>query len=177
MTSPPSQGIHVAAAQVSLDLAKNVFQAHDVDEHGAVTPTKQFKHLQVNAFFAQLPSAVAGMEACSGTPHWYRALNSRGHEVRILAAGFACPYVKSNKNDEPHAAAICDAVERPNMRFVAQDIEQQDVLSLHRAHKALVGVRAVIRARQIGPQAENRLARLPGRRHEGCRDGCCPQKR
>jgi transposase len=128
---------------------------HGIDEHGAVTFKKQLKRAQVSAFFAQLPPAVVGMEACGRAHYWSRVLASLGHDPRIMAAEFVRPYVKSNKNDELDAEAICEAVRRPNMRFVAaKTVDQQAVLSLHRAREAMVSSRTAEINRVRGLLAE-----------------------
>jgi len=129
----------MATVRVGLDLAKNVFQVHGVDVHGAVMFRKQLKRSQIVAFFVQLPPVLVGMEACGGAHHWARVLTDLGHTGGIMAPEFVRPYIKSNKNDELDAEAICEAVGRPNMRFVAaKNIDQQAVLSLHRAREAMV---------------------------------------
>jgi len=134
---------------VGLDLAKNVFQVHGVNQHGKIELRKQLKRDQVAAFFANLPSCLIGMEACSGAHHWARKLQALGHTVRLMAPQFVKPYVKSNKNDAADAEAICEAVARPSMRFVPiKNIEQQSVLSLHRVRQGFVKARTA-QANQI----------------------------
>ncbi|SRR5712692_6081862 len=91
---------------IGIDLAKNVFQVHGVDGHGKVQVKKQLKRAQVLAFFANLPPCLIGMEACSGAHHWARKLTTYGHTVRLIAAQFVKPYVKTNKNDAADAEAI-----------------------------------------------------------------------
>ena len=100
-----------------LDLAKNVFQVHGVNEHGKVVLRKQLRRDQVAAFFGNLPPCLVGMEACASAHHWARKLQALGHTVRLMAPQFVKPYVKSNKNDAADAEAICEAVARPSMRF------------------------------------------------------------
>jgi transposase len=101
------------------------------------------------AFFAKLPPALIGMEACGGAHHWVRKLAAFGHQVRLISAEFVKPYVKSNKSDMRDAEAICEAVARPTMRFVAvKSIEQQAILSLHRAREGAVKARTA-QANQI----------------------------
>jgi transposase len=96
----------------------------------------------MTAFFANLPPCLIGMEACASAHHWARTLQKFGHSVRLMAAQFVKPYVKSNKNDVADAEAICEAVGRPNMRVVPiQSIEQQAVLSLHRVRHGFVRAR------------------------------------
>jgi transposase len=123
---------------VGIDLAKNVFQVHGVDERGKIVLKKQLKRHQVLPFFANLPTCLIGMEACAGAHHWARRLQAQGHTVRLMAPQFVKPYVKSNKHDAADAEAICEAVSRPSMRFVPiKNIEQQAALSLHRTRQGL----------------------------------------
>jgi transposase len=127
---------------VGLDLAKNVFQVHGNDARGKAVLTRQLKRKQVLEFFVQLPPCLIGMEACSGAHHWARKLSELGHTVKLISPQFVKPFVKSNKNDAADAEAICEAVSRPNMRFVPiKNIEQQAVLSLHRARQGFVKAR------------------------------------
>ena len=134
---------------VGLDLAKNVFQVHGVNEHGKVVLRKQLRRDQVAAFFANLPACLVGMEACSSAHHWARKLQSMGHIARLMAPQFVKPYVKSNKNDAADAEAICEAVSRPSMRFVPiKNVEQQAVLALHRVRQGFVRARTA-QANQI----------------------------
>lgn len=124
---------------VGLDLAKNVFQVHGVDEEGTVVLRKQLSRTQMKRFFARLAPCLIGMESCGGAHYWSRTLTGLGHRVRMMAPAFVKPYLKSNKNDRNDAEAICEAVQRPNMRFVAAKLpEQQAVLHLHRARHLLV---------------------------------------
>jgi transposase len=134
---------------VGLDLAKNVFQIHGVDERGKKVLNKQLKREQLAAFFVQLPPCLIGMEACGSAHHWARKLSAYGHTVRLMAPQFVKPYVKGNKTDAADAEAICEAVARPNMRFVAiKSVEQQAVLSLHRVRQGFVKARTA-QANQI----------------------------
>jgi len=127
---------------VGIDLAKNVFQIHGVDERGKATLKKQLKRAQMADFFATLPPSFVGMEACGSAHHWARKLQRFGHTVRLMAPQFVKPYVKTNKNDAADAEAICEAVARPNMRFVPiKSVEQQAVLALHRARQGFVKAR------------------------------------
>ena len=136
-------------ATVGLDLAKNVFQVHGVNEHGKAVLRKQLRRDQVAAFFANLPACLVGMEACGSAHHWARKLQALGHTVRLMAPQFVKPYVKRNKNDAADAEAICEAVGRPSMRFVPlKNIEQQSVLALHRARQGFVKARTA-QANQI----------------------------
>lgn len=137
------------ATTFGIDLAKNVFQVHGVDEFGKTVIKKQLRRGQVTAFFANVPVALVGMEACGGAHHWARQLKALGHDVRLMAPQFVKPYVKTNKNDAADAEAICEAVARPNMRFVPiKTAEQQAVLALHRARQELVKQRTA-QANQI----------------------------
>ena len=127
---------------IGIDLAKNVFQIHGVDQHGKTVLKKQLKRDQMASFFANTPSCLVGMEACGGAHHWARKLQSFGHTVKLIAPQFVKPYVKTNKNDAADAEAICEAVGRPNMRFVpVKHIEQQAVLCLHRVRQSFVKAR------------------------------------
>ncbi|MHB1248635.1 MAG: IS110 family RNA-guided transposase [Polaromonas sp.] len=134
---------------IGIDLAKNVFQIHGVDQHGKTVLKKQLKRDQMASFFANTPACLVGMEACGGAHHWARKLQSFGHTVKLIAPQFVKPYVKTNKNDAADAEAICEAVARPNMRFVPiKNIEQQAVLSLHRVRQGFVKARTA-QANQI----------------------------
>jgi transposase len=134
---------------VGIDLAKNVFQVHAVDERGKTALRKQLRREQVTAFFANLPPCLIGMEACASAHHWGRTLQRFGHTVRLMAPQFVKPYVKTNKNDVADAEAICEAVSRPNMRFVPiKSIEQQAILSVHRVRQGFVKARTA-QANQI----------------------------
>lgn len=134
---------------VGVDLAKNVFQVHAVDERGKAVLRKQLRREQVGAFFANLPPCLIGMEACGSAHHWGRTLQRFGHSVRLMAPQFVKPYVKTNKNDAADAEAICEAVSRPNMRFVPiKSIEQQAILSVHRVRQGFVKARTA-QANQI----------------------------
>jgi len=127
---------------VGIDLAKNVFQVHAVDERGRSVLRKQLRRDQMRAFFVNLPPCLIGMEACASAHHWARTLQQFGHTVRLMAPQFVKPYVKSNKNDVADAEAICEAVGRPNMRFVPiKSVEQQSLLSLHRVRQSFVKAR------------------------------------
>jgi transposase len=132
-----------------IDLAKNVFQVHGIDAHGKTVLKKQLKREQMGPFFVNLPSCLIGMEACGSAHHWARKLQSLGHTVRLVAPQFVKPYVKTNKNDAADAEAICEAVGRPNMRFVpVKNTEQQAVLALHRVRQGFIKARTA-QANQI----------------------------
>jgi transposase len=127
---------------IGLDLAKSVFQVHAVDEHGKVVKRRRLRRDELMAFFAAVPPCLVGMEACGGAHYWARRIREFGHEVRLMPPQYVKPYVKTNKNDARDAEAICEAVQRPTMRFVpVKSVEQQDVLVLHRARQGLVKAR------------------------------------
>jgi transposase len=127
---------------VGIDLAKNVFQIHGIDQHGKAVLKKQLKRAQMAPFFVNLPPCLVGMEACGSAHHWARKLQAMGHTVRLMALQFVKPYVKTNKNDAADAEAICEAVGRPTMRFVpTKNVEQQAVLALHRVRQGFVKAR------------------------------------
>lgn len=127
---------------LGLDIAKHVFQLHGADEQGVVVMRRKLRRDEVVPFFANLPACVVGLEACGGAHYWARRLTRFGHTVRLIAPQFVKPYVKSNKNDANDAEAICEAVGRPQMRFVpAKSVEQQDVQCLHRVRSRLVSAR------------------------------------
>ena len=151
---------------VGVDLAKNVFQVHGVDDHGHVVLRKALKRSQVMTFFAQLPVCLIGMEACGSAHHWARRFQDQGHTVRLMAPQFVKPYVKTNKNDAADAEAICEAVQRPSMRFVAvKTAEQQAVLSLHRARQGFVKARTATANQIRSLLTEFGIALPPGIAH------------
>lgn len=138
---------------IGLDLAKQVFQIHAADAEGRVVLRKRLRRNQLVAFFANLPPCVVGLEACCGAHYWSRVFSRFGHTIRLIAPQFVRPYVKSNKNDANDAEAICEAVSRPQMRFVAaKSVEQQDIQSLHRVRSRLIGSRT-----QLGNQIRGLL--------------------
>ena len=126
-------------ATIGLDLAKHVFQVHGVDAAGKVVLRRRLRRVQVVEFFAALPPCLVGMEACGTAHHWVRVIRSLGHEVRLMPPQYVKPYVRRGKNDAADAAAICEAVTRPSMRFVpVKTDEQQAALVMHRARDLLV---------------------------------------
>jgi transposase len=136
---------------IGLDIAKSVFQVHGCDRNGKTVIRKQLKRNQVLAFFANLPASLIGLEACGGAHYWARELNKLGHDARLVSPQFVKPYVKGNKNDANDAEAICEAVSRPNMRFVPlKGIEQQDIQMLHRIRSGAVKERAALASRTRG---------------------------
>ncbi|MCB1986505.1 MAG: IS110 family transposase [Burkholderiales bacterium] len=124
---------------IGIDLAKEVFQIHGVNEHGKVMLRKQLRRNAMIKYFANLAPCLIGMEACGSSHYWARKLNGFGHTVKLMSPQFVKPYVKTNKHDMADAEAICEAVSRPNMRFVPiKNVEQQAILSVHRARQGLV---------------------------------------
>jgi transposase len=109
---------------VGLDLAKNVFQVHGADSAGAVLVRRKLRRGQVLSFFAALPPCTVAMEACAGAHYWGREITRLGHQVRLIAPVYVKPFVKRQKNDAADAAAICEAAQRPTMRFVAVKSEE-----------------------------------------------------
>jgi transposase len=127
------------AITVGLDIAKNVFQVHGEDARGCVVVSKRLSRSGVERFFAKLPASLIGMEACGSAHHWARVLGAQGHAVRLMPAAYVKPYVKRNKTDRRDAEAICEAVTRPTMRFVAvKSVEQQCERALQRTRDLLV---------------------------------------
>ena len=127
-----------------LDLAKRVFQVHWVEPETGEVKRKALARADVGAFFARRVAGVVAMEACGSAHHWGRLLGSLGHEVRLIAAQFVRPFVKTNKTDAADAEAIWEAAQRPGMRFVAlKSQEQQAVLSLHRMRSQIVKIRTM----------------------------------
>ena len=156
-------------SRVGIDLAKNVFQIHGVDRHDKVVWRRRLaRDKWLNALLEKIdPGCEIGMEACAGAHHWARELQAEGFTVKLIAPQFVKPYVKSNKNDANDAEAICEAMSRPNMRFVAvKTVEQQDIQAAHRIRTELIGHRTA-KANQIrglvaeyGMVAPQQLARL-----------------
>jgi transposase len=124
---------------IGVDVAKSVFQVHCVDAAGQVVMRRQLKRRYVLAFFQKLPPCLVGIEACASSHHWSRELEALGHTVRLMPPAYVKPYVKRHKNDVTDAEAICEAVTRPNMRFVAtKTSEQQSCLTLHRTRHLFI---------------------------------------
>ena len=124
---------------IGLDLAKSVFQVHGIDATGQVILKRRLRRDEVVEFFASIEPALVGLEACQTAHHWARELSALGHEVRLMPPQFVKPYVKSQKNDAADAEAICEAVQRPTMRFVPiKTIDQQAALMLHRTRELLI---------------------------------------
>ena len=119
---------------VGLDIAKNVFQVHGIDDHGRTVLRRKVRRDQLLKLFGGFEPCLVGMEACATAHHWARELGALGHEVRLMPPAYVKAYVKRNKNDAADAEAICEAVRRPTMRFVeVKSAEQQGRLMQHRA--------------------------------------------
>src|ERR1035437_7133679 len=130
------------AATIGLDIAKQVFQVHGADKSGKVVFRRKLRRSEVARFFAELEPCLVGIEASGSSHYWARVLTACGHTVRLMATQFVKPYVKSNKNDANDAEALCEAVARPNMRFVPQKtVGQQDLQCLHRVRSRLIACR------------------------------------
>ncbi len=164
--------------RIGIDLAKQVFQVHGVDSHEQPVLKEKLKRVQMLAFFRDLPSCLIGLEACSSAHYWGRELEKLGHTVKLIAPQFVKPYVKANKNDANDAEAICEAVSRPTMRFVAiKTVAQQDLQATHRIRSQLVSQRTE-KANQIrgllaeygivvGQRLETLRKALPGLLEDG----------
>jgi transposase len=127
---------------VGLDIAKYVFQVHAIDAAGRVVVAKAIKRKDVLSFFASLPPCLVGLEACGTSHHWGRELQALGHDVRLMPPAYVKAYVRRQKNDAADAAAICEAVTRPSMRFVrVRSIANQSILMRHKVREMLVGQR------------------------------------
>jgi transposase len=130
---------------IGIDIAKRIFQIHGVDKNGNTILKKKLMREQIITFMANLPRCLVGMEACGGASYWARELTKLGHNVKLMAPQFVKPYVKTNKNDQADAEAICEAVARPNMRFVPiKTVEQQDILFIHMVRQRLVKNRTAL---------------------------------
>ena len=132
------------AITIGLDLAKHWFQVHGVDAAGRIVVKRRLRRAEVVEFFRDREPCLVGMEACATAHHWARELISLGHEVKLMPPAYVKAYVKRNKNDAADAAAICEAVTRPSMRFVpVKNVDQQAVLMMHRARNLLVRQRTM----------------------------------
>jgi len=149
---------------IGLDIAKSVFQVHGVDNDGMVVIRKRVSRAKVLEFFAALPSCLVGIEACPSAHYWGRQLQALGHAVRLMPPSYVKAYLKRSKNDANDAAAICEAVTRPSMRFVPTKSEQQQsVLMLHRSRQLLVRQRTMLSNAIRGHMAELGLIAAKGR--------------
>ena len=123
---------------IGIDLGKSCFHVWGVDAHGKKVLKRKFTRKKLLEFIVNIPPCLIGMEACGSSNYWARKFRAMGHEVKLMSPQFVKPYVKSNKNDYNDAEAICEAVTRPNMRFVAiKEVEHQDIQSIHRMRKQL----------------------------------------
>ena len=130
---------------VGLDIAKRVFQLHGVDAAGKAVLRRKLQRSEVLAFFKALPPCLVGIEACGTAHYWAREIRELGHDVRLMPPSYVAAYVKRGKTDAADAAAICEAVTRPTMRFVPiKTAEQQSVLMLHRTRDLLVRQRTML---------------------------------
>jgi transposase len=139
MLNQRKRTIQMKASMIGLDISKSVFQVHGESAEGRVVVQKRLRRSQVERFFAGLPPAVIGIEACGSAHHWGRTLRALGHEVRLIPAAYVKPFVRRNKTDARDAAAICVALGRPDMRFVAiKSVAQQASRGLERSRDLLV---------------------------------------
>ena len=153
-----------------LDLAKSVMQLHWVDMETGEIHRKQLKRRALLEFFANRQTGLIAMEACGSAHYWARELRKLGHQVRLIAAQFVRPFVKTNKNDAADAAAIWETVQRPDMRFVAvKSEEQQSILALHRMREQLIKVRTM-QVNQIRGLLYEFGADLPQGRQRGLKE-------
>ena len=151
---------------VGLDVAKLVFQVHGVDAAGRVIVAKAIKRKNLLAFFASLPPCLVGLEACGSAHHWARELIKLGHDARMMPPAYVKPYVRRQKNDAADAAAICEAVARPSMRFVAvRTAENQATLMRHKAREMLVSQRTQLLNGLRGHLGEIGVIAAQGPRH------------
>jgi transposase len=149
---------------IGLDIAKSVFQVHGVDVAGSVVIRKRIGRAKVLEYFGGLPRCLVGIEACPSAHHWGRELQALGHQVRLIPPSYVKAYLKSSKNDANDAAAICEAVTRPSMRFVPiKTKEQQAVLMLHRTRQLLVRQRTMMSNALRGHLAELGIVSAKGR--------------
>jgi transposase len=149
---------------IGLDIAKSVFQVHGVDVVGAVVIRKRVSRAKVLEFFSALPSCLVGIEACPSAHHWGRRLSALGHTVKLMPPSYVKAYLKRSKNDANDAAAICEAVTRPSMRFVPIKSEQQQSgLMLHRSRQLLVRQRTMLSNAIRGHMAEFGIISAKGR--------------
>jgi hypothetical protein len=153
---------------IGLDIAKAVFQVHGVDGAGAVVIRKRISRTKMLEFFADLPPFLVGIEACPSAHHWGRDSTGLGHTVKLMPPSYVKAYLKRSKNDANDAAAICEAVTRPSMRFVAvKSKQQQTALMLHRTRQLLVRQRTMLSNALRGHLAELGVVSAKGRNGTG----------
>lgn len=153
------------AITIGLDIAKNVFQVHGEDASGKVVLQKRLRRSQVLPFLAKLEPALIGIEACGSAHYWARELRALGHEVRLIPAAYVKPFVRRNKNDVRDAGAICIAVSRPDMRFVAiKSVERQASRGLERSRELLVKQHTQLMNSVRSQLAEFGVIAAPGKR-------------
>jgi transposase len=149
---------------IGLDIAKSVFQVHGVDDAGTVVIRKRIGRVKMLEFFAELAPCLIGIEACPSAHHWGRELALLGHTVKLMPPSYVKAYLKRSKNDANDAAAICEAVTRPSMRFVPiKTKEQQTALMLHRTRQLLVRQRTMLSNALRGHLAELGVVSAKGR--------------
>jgi Transposase len=135
---------------IGLDIAKSVFQVHGVDEDGVSVVIKRLHRKQMLPFFSKLPSCLIGIEACATAHHWARELVSLGHEVKLMPPAYVKAYLKRGKSDALDAEAICEAVQRPTMRFVpVKSPDQQAILMVHRTADRKAGPESIQRGSPV----------------------------
>ena len=153
---------------VGVDIAKNVFQVHGIDSEGRVMLRRKVRRDQLLALLGGLEPCLIGMEACATAHHWARELKAQGHQVKLMPPAYVKAYVKRNKNDAADAEAICEAVTRPTMRFVAvKSANAQSILMLHRARHLLVRQRTAQISALRAHLAEYGIVAPKGRAHVG----------
>ena len=151
---------------IGLDIAKNVFQVHGADSEGRCVLRRRLRRADVVSFFARLPPCLVGIEACPSGHHWARELRGLGHDARLIPPQYVRPFVKTNKNDAADAEGICEAVVRPNMRFVPiKSVEQQAAMMLHRTRALLLRQRTQLINAVRGHLAEFGLVARRGARN------------
>jgi transposase len=154
--------------RIGLDIAKGVFEVHAVNAQEQVVVRRSVRRNQLLNWFAKQPPCLIGMEACGTAYHWARELTALGHMVRLIPPAYAKPYVRRNKNDAADAAAICEAVSRPSMRFVPiKTLEQQADTVTHKARQVLVKQRTMIMNSFRGLMAEFGIIVPSGPQHIG----------